>query len=107
MGTIKTIKRDDMVEVISGNEKGKRGKVLRVLKDRDRVVVEKVNLARRHKRGDQASKGGIIDLEAPLHVSNLAPVCEKCDRPVRVGFKFLQDEKKVRACKRCGEVFDQ
>ena len=107
MGTIKTIKRDDMVEVISGNEKGKRGKVLRVLRDRDRVVVEKVNLARRHKRADQTSKGGIIDLEAPLHVSNLAPVCEKCDRPVRVGFKFLEDEKKVRACKRCGEVFDK
>ena len=107
MGNIKTIKRDDMVEVISGNEKGKRGKVLRVLKDKDRAVVEKINLVRRHKRADQASKGGIIDLEAPLHVSNLAPVCEKCDRPVRVGFKFLEDEKKVRACKRCGEVFDR
>jgi large subunit ribosomal protein L24 len=107
MGTIKKIKRDDVVEVIAGNEKGKRGKVLRVLKGRDRVVVEKVNLVRRHKKADQTSKGGIIDLEASLHVSNLAPVCHKCDQPVRVGFKLLEDEKKVRACKRCGEVLDQ
>ena len=107
MGTVKKIKRDDVVEVIAGNEKGKRGKMLRIAKDKGRAVVEKVNIVRRHKKGDQASKGGIIDLEAPIHVSNLAPVCEKCDRPVRVGFKFLEDEKKVRTCRRCGEVFDK
>jgi large subunit ribosomal protein L24 len=107
MGTIRKIKRDDIVEVIAGNEKGKRGKVLRLEKDRDRVVVEKVNLVRRHKKADQMSKGGIIDLEASLHVSNLAPVCDNCDQPVRVGFKLLEDEKKVRACKRCGEVLDK
>ena len=106
MGTIKKIKRDDMVEVIAGNEKGKRGKVLRVLRNSNRAVVEKVNLVRRHKRADQTAKGGIIDLEAPLHVSNLAPVCDKCDRPARIAFKFLEDRKKVRACRRCGEVMD-
>lgn len=107
MGTIKKIKKDDLVEVIAGNERGKRGKVLRVLRDEDRAVVEKVNLVRRHKKGDQTSQGGIIDMEAPMHVSNLGPVCDKCDRPVRVRFSFLEDGSKVRACSRCGEAFDQ
>lgn len=107
MGTIKKIKREDLVEVIAGNEQGKRGKVLRVLRDKDRAVVEKVNFVRRHKRADQMGQGGIIDKEAPLHVSNLAVVCSKCDEPVRIGFKFLEDGEKVRACTRCGEVLDK
>ena len=106
MGTVK-IKKNDLVEVIAGHEKGKRGKVLRVISERDRAVVEKVNRVRRHKRADQTSQGGIVDIEAPLHLSNLAPVCDKCDRPVRVGFKVLEDENKVRACKRCGEILDK
>ncbi len=107
MGTMSKIKKQDMVEVISGNEKGKRGKVLRVLRDKNRAVVEKVNMVRRHKRGDQTSQGGIVDMEAPLHLSNLALVCDKCDGPARVGAQFLEDGTKVRACKRCGEVFDK
>ncbi len=107
MGMSKKIKRNDMVEVIAGNERGKRGKVLRVLRDRDRVVVEKVNLVKRHKRPDATSQGGILEMESPIHLSNLALVCEKCDRPVRVGFRLLEDGTKVRACKRCGEVFDK
>ncbi len=107
MGAMKKIRKNDVVEVIAGNEKGKRGKVLRVLPDRERAVVEKVNRVRRHKRADQASRGGIVDIEAPLHLSNLAVVCEKCDGPVRVGFKILEDQKKVRACRRCGEVLDK
>ncbi|MBE0618435.1 MAG: 50S ribosomal protein L24 [Proteobacteria bacterium] len=107
MGSITKIKKNDLVEVIAGNQKGKRGKVLRVLREKDRVLVEKVNLVRRHKKADATSQGGIIDKEASLHVSNLGPVCEKCDRPVRVGFKGLEDGTKVRACKRCGEVLDK
>ena len=107
MGTMRKIKKNDLVEVIAGNEKGKRGKVLRVITDRDRAVVEKVNRVRRHKKADQTSRGGIVDMEAPLHVSNLAPVCEKCDRPARIGFRVLEDQKKVRACKRCGEILDK
>ncbi|MFU8857760.1 MAG: 50S ribosomal protein L24 [Deferrisomatales bacterium] len=107
MGTITKIKKNDLVEVIAGNEKGKRGKVLRLLRDKDRAVVEKINMVRRHKKADAQGKGGIIDKEAPLHLSNMAPVCEKCDRPVRVGFKVLEDTSKVRACKRCGEVLDK
>lgn len=106
MATRRKIKRSDLVEVIAGNEKGKRGKVLRVLSDRDKALVEKVNLVKRHKKADATSQGGIVDKEAPLHLSNLARVCEKCDKPARVGFKFLEDGSKVRACKRCGEVLD-
>ncbi|RMG85642.1 MAG: 50S ribosomal protein L24 [Candidatus Dadabacteria bacterium] len=101
------IKRDDMVEVIAGNERGKRGKVLRVLRERDRALVERVNLVKRHMKPNATSQGGILEKEAPIHLSNLALVCEKCDRPVRVGFRVLEDGRKVRACKRCGEVFDK
>lgn len=107
MGASRKIKKNDLVEVISGNEKGKRGKVLRVLTDRDRALVEKVNLVRRHKKADQASQGGIVDKESALHLSNLAPVCEKCDGPARVGFKVLEDGAKVRTCKGCGESLDK
>jgi len=107
MGSTAKIKKNDLVEVIAGNEKGKRGKVLRVLRDKDRVLVEKVNLVRRHKKADGQSQGGIVDMESPLHLSNLGSVCGKCDRPVRVRFKILEDGDKVRACKRCGEVLDK
>ncbi len=107
MGTVKKIKKNDLVEVIAGNEKGKRGKVIRVLRDRDMALVEKVNLVKRHKKADSGSQGGIIDKEAPLHVSNIAKVCEKCDEPRRIGFKVLEDGTKARACKRCGEVFEK
>ena len=106
MGATKKIKKNDLVEVIAGNERGKRGKVLRLLRDRDRVVVEKVNLVRKHKKADQMSQVGILDMEAPLHLSNVAVVCGKCDRPVRLGFKVLENGNKVRACKRCGETLD-
>jgi len=107
MGTVKKIKKNDLVEIIAGNEKGKRGKVFRVLRDKDLALVEKVNLVRRHKKADATSQGGIVDKEAPLHLSNLAPVCEKCDRSARVGFKRLDDGTKVRTCKRCGETLDK
>ena len=107
MGAMTKIRKNDMVEVLTGNEKSKRGKVLRLLREQNRALVEKVNLARRHRKADQASQGGIVDMEAPLHLSNLGLVCEKCDRPVRVGFKRLEDQSKVRCCKRCGEVLDK
>ena len=93
--------------MVAGNEKGKRGKVLRVLRERDMVLVEKINLARRHKKADGQSQGGILDKEAPLHVSNVGKVCEKCDAPRRIGVKLLEDGSKVRVCRRCGEVLDK
>lgn len=107
MGISQKIKKSDLVEVIAGNDKGKRGKVIRVLCDRNAALVEKVNLVRRHKKGDASSQGGIVDKEAPLNLSNISRVCEKCDKPTRIGFKFLEDGTKVRACKRCGEVLDK
>ena len=106
MGASIRIRKNDTVEVITGNEKGKRGKVLRVLGEKNRALVEKVNLAKRHRKADQASQGGIIDMEMPLHLSNLGLVCGKCDRAVRVGHQRLEDQSKVRCCKRCGEVLD-
>jgi large subunit ribosomal protein L24 len=107
MGSTQKIKKNDLVEVIAGNDKGKRGKVMRVQVDRGTALVEKVNLVRRHKKADATSQGGIVDKEAPLHLSNVGRVCEKCDKPARIGFKFLEDGSKVRACKRCGEVLDK
>ena len=87
--------------------RGKRGKVLRVRREDGRAVVEKVNLVKRHRRADQSSKGGILEIEAPIHLSNLAVVCTKCDGPRRVGFRFLEDGTKIRMCKRCGEALDK
>lgn len=101
------IKKNDLVEVLAGNEKGKRGKILQFNRGKSSALVEKVNLARKHKKPDGNSQGGLLDMEAPLHISNLGLVCEKCDQPVRVGFKILEDGGKVRACKSCGEVLDK
>ena len=101
------IKKDDMVEVIAGREKGKRGKVLRVIREKDAAVVEKVRIVKRHMKPSQQSQGGIVEKEASINLSNIALVCDKCDKPVRVGMKMLDDNRKVRACKACGEVFDK
>ena len=101
------VRKNDTVLVINGKESGKRGKVARVLPDATRAVVEGLNMVKRHTRPTgMASTGGIIEKEAPLHISNLMLVCNKCDRPIRAGFKFLDDGSKVRACRRCGEVVD-
>jgi large subunit ribosomal protein L24 len=97
------IKRDDLVEVRKGRERGKRGKVRQVLADR--VVVADVNIMKKHvKPGGQARQAGIIDLEAPIRIANLALVCDKCGKPTRVGFRFLDDGTKARFCKACGEL---
>ena len=101
------IRKDDTVLVIAGRERGKTGKVLRVLPEANRVVVERINLVKRHlkARGNQA--GGIIEKEAPLHLSNVQPVCARCDKPARVGTRRLGDGKGVRICRRCGEQLDK
>ena len=102
------VKRDDKVMVIAGKEKGKIGKVLRVFPEKQRVIVEKVNMVKRHVHpGPTTGQGGIIEKEAPIHVSNVMIMCDKCMRPVRVGRKFLEDGRKVRYCKRCGEIIDK
>src|SRR5215510_7854304 len=102
------IKKNDSVMIIAGKERGKIGKVLRVLPQNNRAVVERLNLVKRHlkPRGPQ-SPGGILEKEAPIHLSNLMPMCERCNAPVRVGSRKLDDESKVRVCRRCGELLDK
>lgn len=99
-------KKGDRVQVIAGKDKGKQGEILLVLRAKERAVVRGVNVARRHTRASQTSPGGIVDKEIPIAVSNLAHVDPKDDKPTRVGFKFLDDGRKVRFAKRSGEVID-
>ncbi|HQA49508.1 MAG TPA: 50S ribosomal protein L24 [Syntrophomonadaceae bacterium] len=101
------IKKGDMVLVTTGKDSGKKGKVLKVLPGTNRVVVEGVNRVKKHTRPNRAlPQGGIQRIEAPLHASNVMVVCGKCNKPTRVGHKFLSNQEKVRICKHCGEVLD-
>ena len=100
------IRRGDNVVVISGRDKGKKGEVLRVDGARNRVLVQGVNMVKRHQRPTQTSPGGINDFEAMIHASNVALVDPKTDEPTRVGFKTLDDGRKVRVAMRSGEVID-
>jgi large subunit ribosomal protein L24 len=101
------IRKNDKVMVIAGREKGKIGTVLKVIPRKDRAVVEKLNMVKRHTRaGGKSAQGGIIEKESPIHVSNLMLVCGKCAEPARVGKKVLEDGSKVRFCKKCGELMD-
>jgi len=101
------IKKNDSVVVIAGKEKGKTGKVLRVIPKKDRAIVEKLNMVKRHmKPGAQSRQGGILEREAPIHISNLMLLCSKCTDPTRVGYRILDDERKVRVCKKCDEIID-
>jgi large subunit ribosomal protein L24 len=101
------IRKNDSVMVITGKERGKTGKVLRVLPDKDAIIIERINLVKRHSkpRGPQ-QPGGIGEKEASIHVSNLMIMCDKCNAPVRVGKKVLSDGKKIRICRRCGEALE-
>ena len=102
------VRKGDMVVVIAGKEKGKRGKVLRVLTDKGRVVIEKINMIKKHQRPTQRLRqGGIIEREGALALSNVLPICSRCDKPARTGVKVLNDGRKVRTCKRCGEPMDK
>ena len=101
------VKKGDTVMVISGKNAGKKGKVLNVFPRDNKVLVEGVNMVKRHQRPTQAMpQGGIIDKEAPLHVSNVMVMCNKCDAPVRVGRKETDSGDKVRYCKKCGNILD-
>jgi len=101
------IRKNDNVIVTAGKNKGKTGKVLRINRKTDRVIVEKVNMIKRHVKPSQKTKGGIMERESPIHVSNVMLYCDKCAKAVRVGTKVLEDGKKARYCKRCDEVFDK
>jgi large subunit ribosomal protein L24 len=102
------VKKDDMVMVIAGKEKGKTGKVIRVLPGKGRVVVESLNVVKRHTRPNRVNtQGGIVEKEAPLDASNVALVCSACNKPTRTGVRVLEDGTKTRFCKKCNETLDK
>ncbi|MCD4693586.1 MAG: 50S ribosomal protein L24 [Calditrichales bacterium] len=101
------IVKNDTVKVLSGKYKGKTSKVLKIFSDTNKVIVEGVNIIKRHTRPSQKNQqGGIVEKEAPIHVSKVILVCNKCNRTTRVGYKFIEDGSKVRVCKHpdCGEI---
>ncbi len=100
------IRKGDRVMVIAGRDKGKVGEVLKVLPKENRAIVQGVNIVKRHQRPTQSQAGGIVEKEAPVHLSNLAHLDPKDNKPTRVGFKVLDDGRKVRYAKRSGEVID-
>ena len=101
------VKKGDIVEVISGRERGKRGKVLRVITEESKVIVEKLNMIKRHTKPSQANQqGGILEREGKIHISNVLPVDPKSNKPSRVSRKKLEDGSSVRVTKRSGEILD-
>jgi large subunit ribosomal protein L24 len=102
---MRRIKKGDIVRVISGNDRGKEGEVLKVFPKEDKILVRGVNIITKHQRPTARQReGGIIEREGKIHLSNVLPICPECDSPTRVGFATLEEEK-VRVCKRCGETF--
>ena len=107
MQCVQRLKKDDKVEVISGKDKGRVGKLLRVNPNTNKAIVEKVNIVKRHTKPNPANQqGGIIEKEAMVDISNLQLICPKCSKTVRLGVKFLDDGTKVRICKKCSESID-
>ncbi len=101
------IKKGDRVAVVTGRDRGKQGEVLRVLRADERVIVQGVNIVKRHTRPSAAHPGGIVEKEGAIHISNVAHLDPSTSRPTRVGYKFLDDGRKVRVAKRSGEVIDR
>ena len=98
------VRKEDTVMVVAGKERGKTGKVIKVVPQKSRVFIERVNLVKRHSKPRTAQQpGGIVEKEASIHVSNVMIMCDFCNAPVRIGHKFLEDGEKVRICRRCGQ----
>lgn len=104
------IKKGDTVEVVAGKDKGQQGLVLRLLPKAERVVVERVNIVKKHQKqqqaGRQQTQPGIIEFEAPLHLLNVMLICTQCKERTRVGFRMNEEGRKVRTCKKCNEDID-
>ncbi|MDD2703484.1 MAG: 50S ribosomal protein L24 [Candidatus Omnitrophica bacterium] len=100
------IKKGDSVQVVKGKDRGKKGKIIRIVDEGKRAVVEGINMVKKHKRRTQQDQqqGGIVSVETPISTANLMFFCKNCSRTVRVGFKILSDNTKVRCCKKCGET---
>jgi large subunit ribosomal protein L24 len=97
------LRKEDIVQVIAGKDKGKRGSILKILHDKDRVLVDGINIVKKaKKRRNQQERGGILEVEAPIHSSNLMIICRKCGI-TRIGYK-IDDDIKTRVCKKCGEI---
>lgn len=101
------IRKDDNVIVVVGRDRGKKGKVRFAYPKNERLIVEGVNFVKKHARPTgQARQAGVIEREAPIHISSVRLICGQCNRPTRVGFRFLEDGRKVRICRLCREVID-
>lgn len=101
------IKKDDKVKILTGKDKGKISKVLKVIKKSNRVVVENINVVKVHQKPTQANpQGGIIEKSMPVEISNMMLMCNNCVKPTRIGIKELENGKRVRVCKKCNEQID-
>jgi large subunit ribosomal protein L24 len=103
---VKRLKKGDTVKILSGREKGKTGKVLKIESDKNKLFVEKLNIVKKHQKPDAKGKGGIVEKEGSIDISNVMFLCNRCEAGVKVGFKLLDDGKKVRICKKCHELLD-
>ena len=102
-----TIKKNDTVLVISGDSRGKRVRVLSIDSMKNRLIIEGINVVKKHmKPSKKYQQGGIIEREAPVNLSNVMLLCAKCDKPTRIGNTILENGKKIRSCKKCGEVIE-
>ena len=104
--SLSRLKKGDVVKVFAGKDKGKTGKILKTIPEKSRIVVEKINIIKKHKKPDQKSRGGVVEKEGSLHVSKVALFCNKCNAGVRVRNKVLEDGKKVRICSKCNEAIN-
>jgi len=103
---MKKIRKGDRVQVVAGNDRGRIGRVLTVIPEKDRIIVENVNMITKHQRATQSLRQpGIIQREGTIHMSNVLPICPECDEPTRVGFVEVEG-RKMRRCKQCGEIFE-
>jgi len=101
------IRKNDNVLIVAGKDKGKKGKVRKTLPDKERVIVEGLNLIKRHsKTKGKTRQAGIIEMEGAIQVSNVMVICNKCNKPARVGYRILEDGKKARYCHICSEIID-
>ncbi len=98
------LRKNDRVMVMTGKDRGKVGKIIAILTKKNRALVEGANIVKRHTKPGPNTRGGILEKEASIHLSNLMLICPKCTDPVRISRKILEDGTKVRVCKRCGEA---
>ena len=109
MANALNIRKNDIVLVLAGKDKGKKAKVLRIFPDTNRAIVEKINFIMKHTRANPSKnqKGGILQKESPINISNLMLICSECGQPTRIGHMRLEDGKKVRACRKCQGILDK